>query len=92
VRRVVGPGSEWEQLSAANRRRLDVRVMAVAKELRQTYDMARVRAERPDEARMLDALADGGATGLAKALGAGMVLPALALLGVSLGDGTSEAR
>ena len=52
----------------------------------------RVRAERPDEARMLEVLASGGATGLAKALGAGMVLPALALLGVSLDDRTSEAR
>lgn len=66
--------------------------MDVAGRLIQTYDMERVRAERPDEARMLELLASGGATGLAKALGAGMVLPALALLGVSLGDGTSEAR
>jgi len=92
VRRVVGPGSEWAQLSAADQRGLDVRVMAAAKELLQTYDMKRVRAERPDEARMLEVLASGGATGLAKALGAGMVLPALALLGVSLDDRTSEAR
>ena len=66
--------------------------MALAKELLQTYNMKRVRAERPDEARMLEVLASGGATGLAKALGAGMVLPALALLGVSLDDRTSEAR
>ena len=56
--------------------------MALAKELLQTYNMKRVRAERPDEARMLEVLASGGATGLAKALGAGMVLPALALLGL----------
>ena len=61
--------------------------MRFAKGLLKTYDMPRIRLERPDEARMLEILASSGGSGLAKAREAGIVLPVLAALGFNLTQG-----
>ena len=81
VGRMVGDESDWAQLSRAVQRRIDVEVKAWATKLQELYDMPRIRRERPDEARMLEILASSGASGLATAREAGVVLPALAALG-----------
>lgn len=83
VRRVVGSTSEWAALSSADKRALDAQAQATATRLLKVYDMDRVRAERADEARMLETIAASGLTGLARALGAGAVLPGLLLLGLT---------
>ena len=92
VRNAVGAGSDWEKLSPGEQRKLDADARTMASRLLRTYDMERVAKVRPDEARMLQELAGGGVTGLLKALGAGAVLPGLALLGLRLGDHTQETR
>jgi hypothetical protein len=81
VRRMVGDVSDWSDLSLADQRRMDPEIKAWATRLQETYDMTRVRRERPDEARMLEILASSGGSGLARARQAGVVLPALAALG-----------
>ena len=81
VGRMVGKESDWAQLSAAVQRRMDTAVKAWATRLLNIYDMPRILRERPDEARMLEILASTGASGLATAREAGVVLPALAALG-----------
>jgi len=81
VRRMVGDVSDWSDLSLADQRRMDPEIKTWATRLLETYDMPRVRRERPDEARMLEILASSGGSGLARARQAGVVLPALAALG-----------
>jgi hypothetical protein len=81
VRRMVGDVSDWADLSLADQRRMDPEIKTWATRLLETYDMPRVRRERPDEARMLEILASSGGSGLARARQAGVVLPALAALG-----------
>jgi len=84
VRRMVGDVSDWAKLSPAVQRRMDTAIKAWATRLQGTLDMALIRGERPDEARMLEILASSGGSGLAKAREAGVVLPALAALGFGL--------
>jgi hypothetical protein len=90
VRRMVGDVSDWAGLSPAVQRRIDVEVKAWATKLQELYDMPRIRRERPDEARMLEILASSGASGLATAREAGVVLPALAVLGFDLAPSRSS--
>jgi hypothetical protein len=80
----VGDVSDWAKLSPAVQRRMDTAIKAWATRLQGTLDMALIRGERPDEARMLEILASSGGSGLAKAREAGVVLPALAALGFGL--------
>ena len=80
-------GTHWQALKPRARKRLDVEIMRFAKGLLKTYDMPRIRLERPDEARMLEILASSGGSGLAKARQSGIVLPVLAALGFNLTQG-----
>jgi hypothetical protein len=80
-------GTHWQALKPRARKRLDAEIMRFAKGLLKTYDMPRIRLERPDEARMIEILASSGGSGLAKAREAGIVLPVLAALGFNLTQG-----
>ena len=84
VRRMVGDVSDWVQLPPATQRQMDTAIKTWMSQFMSKLDMPRIRAERPDEARMLEILASSGGSGLAKARGAGVVLPALAALGFGL--------
>ena len=82
--RVVGLQSHWSDLKPAARKRVDTEVMAFAKKLQKAYSGVTIR---PDEARMLEILASSGASGLERARGSGVVLPALAALGFVFTEG-----
>ena len=84
TQRMVGPGSDWSRLPAAQRRQMDASIQRRAAGI---LDMvqSQKRVLRPDELEMLTIAARRGGSGLARALkDPAKVLPALAALGIGL--------